>query len=137
MGNAFQDLAQPEVPSPGTYAATATPFEGGSHSVLDPTPSMSGNPSQGLGPAPSQGVAGAGYRSLGAHDPAAEDQQQSQVRPALPCSGAAIIVFMSCIEGYSGLCFRPGKPGKAVVFYSGDWEQQDSMPSMQSCSQST
>ena len=75
MGNAFHDLAQPEVPSPGTYAATATPFEGGSHSVLDP--------SQGLGPAPSQGVAGAGTRSLGAHDAAAEVQQQSQVRPDL------------------------------------------------------
>ena len=91
VGNAFQDLAQPEVPSPGTYAATATPFEGGSHSILDITPSISGNPSQGLGPAPSQGVADAGYHSLAALDPAAEAQQQSQVRPALPCPGAAIV----------------------------------------------
>ena len=91
MGNAFQDLAQPEVPSPGTYAATATPFEGGSHSILDTTPSIRDNPSQALGPAPSQGVADAGYDSLAALDPAAEAQQQSQVRPALPCPGHPLL----------------------------------------------
>ena len=39
-GSAFQGLAQPEAASPGTYAATATPFQGGSHSILPPTPSI-------------------------------------------------------------------------------------------------
>ena len=30
---------------PGTYAAIATPFQGGSHPILTPTPSISGDPS--------------------------------------------------------------------------------------------
>ena len=34
---------------PGTYAAIATPFEGGSHPILTPTPSISGDPSAALG----------------------------------------------------------------------------------------
>ena len=34
---------------PGTYAAIATPFKGGSHSILNPTPSISGDPSAALG----------------------------------------------------------------------------------------
>ena len=34
---------------PGTYAAIATPYEGGSHHILTPTPSISGDPSAPLG----------------------------------------------------------------------------------------
>ena len=70
-GSAFQDLAQPEAASPGTYAATATPFQGGSHSILPPTPSISGRPfleEAGLG------ATGAGNNSLTATQPAADPQ---------------------------------------------------------------
>ena len=69
-GSAFQGLAQPEAASPGTYAATATPFQGGSHSILPPTPSIRGKPSleeAGLGPG--QGATGAGNNSLTATHP--------------------------------------------------------------------
>ncbi len=75
VGSAFQELAQPEAASPGTYAATATPFQGGSHSILPPTPSSSGKPSleeAGLGPG--QGATGVGNNSLTASQPAADPQ---------------------------------------------------------------
>ncbi len=74
-GSAFQDLAQPEAASPGTYAATATPFQGGSHSILAPTPSISGKPSleeAGLGSG--QAATGIGNNSLTATQPAADPQ---------------------------------------------------------------
>ncbi|DBB04146.1 hypothetical protein WJX77_002566 [Trebouxia sp. C0004] len=72
VGSAFQHLAQPEAASPGTYAATATPFQGGSQSILAPTPSISGKPSlEEAGPGPGQGASGAGNNSLTATQPAA------------------------------------------------------------------
>lgn len=46
---------------PGTYAAIATPFEGGSHPILTPTPSISGDPSAALGSASGQ-MPAASYR---------------------------------------------------------------------------
>jgi hypothetical protein len=73
VGSAFQDLAQPEAASPGTYAATATPFQGGSHSIL--APSIGGKPSlEEAGPGPGQGASAAGNNSLTATQPAADPQ---------------------------------------------------------------
>ena len=78
VGNALgRDLAQPPA-SPGTYAAIATPFEGGSHSLLPHSPSVSGTHSAGTGPVPHQAPAGAGSHSL-APQLADYTQQQPQV----------------------------------------------------------
>ena len=49
--------AAPAEAEPGTYAATATPFQGGSHSILSPTPSISGEPPAAMGSAPDQAPA--------------------------------------------------------------------------------
>ncbi|KAL0040776.1 hypothetical protein WJX79_005242 [Trebouxia sp. C0005] len=85
VGSAFQGLAQPEAASPGTYAATATPFEGGSHSILPPTPSISGKPSleeAGLGFG--QGTTGVGNNSLTATQPAADPQPAASAAEPWP-----------------------------------------------------
>ena len=75
VGSAFQGLAQPEAASPGTYAATATPFQGGSHSILAPTPSISGKPTlEEAEPGSGQGATGVGNNSLTATQPAADPQ---------------------------------------------------------------
>ena len=42
---ASQGLGQPRGAEAGTYAATATPFQGDSHSILTSTPSISAQPS--------------------------------------------------------------------------------------------
>lgn len=83
VGNALgRDLAQPPA-SPGTYAAIATPFEGGSHSLLPHSPSGSGAHSAGAGPVPHQAPAGAGSHSL-APQLASHTQQQLQVGNVFP-----------------------------------------------------
>ena len=51
---ASQGFVAPAEAEAGTYAAIATPFEGGSHPILTPTPSISGDPSAALGPASGQ-----------------------------------------------------------------------------------
>lgn len=79
---ASQGPAAPAEAEAGTYAATATPFQGGSHSILAPTPSISGDPPAAMGSAPDQAPA-ASQASAALHS--TQDEQQVQLQ-ALLCA---------------------------------------------------
>ena len=89
-----QDLVQPAAASPGTYAATATPFQGGSHSLLGPTPSSTGAPSAGSGSLPHHAMPSTGNDTTAA--PQAADDSQLQV--ALASRPLRTSVCMVCIR---------------------------------------
>lgn len=75
-----QGPAAPAEAEPGTYAATATPFEGGSHSILPPTPSISGEPPAAMGSAPDQAPA---VSQASAALQSAQNEQQVQLQALL------------------------------------------------------
>ncbi len=115
--SASQDLAQPAAASPGTYAATATPFQGGSHSILAPHPSIRGAPSAGLGSVPGQVATGTGTDSLAALQPADDSQVQSQVGPINLDAVKSRVSFIMPVLSHSDIILSD----KHIVSLAFDW----------------